>query len=1032
MRLTIKASVLLIAIGLSGAALGGKGKPPPQNTSPPTISGTPQAGQVLSANPGAWSGGQITYAYQWLRCTSSGDGCVNIAGATVQTYLLTSSDVGSTVRVDVTATNSSGSTTARSAPTAVVTAAPVAPSNTAPPTISGTAQVGQDLTADPGTWTGTQPINFAYQWRRCDSGGAGCSDIAGAVARTYTLVAADAGATIRATVTATNAGGSSTAASAATAAVAPAPASPPTNTSPPTISGTPQQGQTLTASPGTWTGTQPISYAYEWRRCAPSYSAVIAGDSPVAYWRVGETSGTTAVDASSNGNNGTYGGGYTLGQAGALAGDSDAAVRLVGSSNGQIVVPDAASLSYGDTVTYELWVRLASLPASTAVSNLITKSTNTLVLRILPSGAVLMRKSGGADIASSTTNLSVDGRYHHLVATKNGADVHIYIDGADVTGTVSNQTLSNNTSQLAIGHNPTATTTDSFDGYVDEVAVYNRALGAAQVQQHYAAASSQGCSPIPGATASTYTVAAADVGSTLQVAVTASNSAGQGTAVSAPTATVTAATGSAPANTSPPTVSGSAQSGQTLTASAGTWSGTQPISYAYQWQRCDVSGGSCAGIAGATGATYVVASGDIGSTLRVAVTASNGFGQSTAASGPTPTVVAAGSFGFVDQPFTGVGDGSPSGSKPESKLWWNDGSWWADMWSTPASSFHIFRLDLATQHWSDTGVRIDDRPGTRADALWDGTHLYVASHVFSTCGCSTSSFGHPSRLYRYSYNAAQKTYSLDTGFPVAINDTSTETLVIDKDSTGKLWATWTQDSQVYVNRTIGSDAAWGTPLVLPVTGATGLNTDDISSLVAFGGNKIGVMWSDQPVSAMYFAVHVDGDPDTTWGASRNAVPGPNYADDHINLKSLQADGSGRVFAAVKTSLNDVPSPNPNAPLILLLVRDPATGDWSNYVFGRVGDDHTRPIVMLDQQNNVIHMFATAGTFGGTIYEKTSPLNAISFATGLGTPLVRDGASANMNNATSTKQNVNSTTGLVVLATNATTGYYWHNYEALGP
>jgi hypothetical protein len=117
---------------------------------------------------------------------------------------------------------------------------------------------------------------------------------------------------------------------------------------------------------------------------------------------------------------------------------------------------------------------------------------------------------------------------------------------------------------------------------------------------------------------------------------------------------------------------------------------------------------------------------------------------------------------------------------------------------------------------------------------------------------------------------------------------------------------------------------------------------------------------------------------------------------------------------------------------MLLVRDPATGDWSNYVYSTVGDQQTRPIVLLDEQNNVIHMFATATDEGGTIYEKTSPLNSISFAPGRGTRSVQDGASAGMNNATSTKQNLNSTTGLVVLATNSATGYYWHNYEPLGP
>jgi hypothetical protein len=92
--------------------------------------------------------------------------------------------------------------------------APTPPSNSSPPTISGTAQSGQTLTADPGSWDGTQPLSYAYQWRRCDSAGASCTDISGATAKTYSLGAGDVGSTIRVTVTASNSAGSSSAGSA--------------------------------------------------------------------------------------------------------------------------------------------------------------------------------------------------------------------------------------------------------------------------------------------------------------------------------------------------------------------------------------------------------------------------------------------------------------------------------------------------------------------------------------------------------------------------------------------------------------------------------------------------------------------------------------------------------------------------------------------------------------------------------------------------------------------------------------------------
>ena len=101
---------------------------PPVNTSPPIISGTPQDGQTLSASTGSWSGTQpITYGYQWQRCDSGGANCVAIAGATGPTYLATSADVGRTLRVVVTATNSAGSAGATSAATTVVQATSTQP-----------------------------------------------------------------------------------------------------------------------------------------------------------------------------------------------------------------------------------------------------------------------------------------------------------------------------------------------------------------------------------------------------------------------------------------------------------------------------------------------------------------------------------------------------------------------------------------------------------------------------------------------------------------------------------------------------------------------------------------------------------------------------------------------------------------------------------------------------------------------------------------------------------------------------------------
>src|SRR5439155_17357350 len=151
------------------------GQSPPTNTGLPTISGTPQVGQTLSASQGTWSGPVSGYATQWSRCDSAGANCGSISGATGSTYAPVVADVGATLRVSVTASNRRGSTTATSDRTAAVQTAvapsAVAPTNSATPTVSGTAQQGKTLSAAPGTWNGTQPLAYGYQWNRCDSSG---------------------------------------------------------------------------------------------------------------------------------------------------------------------------------------------------------------------------------------------------------------------------------------------------------------------------------------------------------------------------------------------------------------------------------------------------------------------------------------------------------------------------------------------------------------------------------------------------------------------------------------------------------------------------------------------------------------------------------------------------------------------------------------------------------------------------------------------------------------------------------------------
>jgi hypothetical protein len=96
----------------------------------------------------------------------------------------------------------------------------------------------------------------------------------------------------------------------------------------------------------------------------------------------------------------------------------------------------------------------------------------------------------------------------------------------------------------------------------------------------------------------------------------------------------------APSNTAAPSVSGTAQEGQTLTASTGTWNSSSSTTYAYQWQRCNSTGAACSDISGANNQTYTVSSADVGNRVRVVVTARNSDGSSSAQSATTNVVTA--------------------------------------------------------------------------------------------------------------------------------------------------------------------------------------------------------------------------------------------------------------------------------------------------------------------------------------------------------------------------------------------------------
>ena len=272
------------------------------NTAPtgaPTISGTPQVGETLTADTSAINDedglDDVSYSYQWIR--SDGNNDTDIPDATDTTYTLTVDDVGKTIQVRVTFTDDANNQESRTSEATVAVAA--AEPNSEPtglPAVNGTPQVGQTLTADTSAIDdpdGLENVSYRYQWISSktvidDVTGTSnilTSDVPGATNSTYTLAPADEGFTFQVKVSFTDdADYVESLTSEATVAVAPPPNTEPTGL--PAVTGTPQVGETLaadTSSIDDADGLANVSYSYQWIRNDGNSDSDIPGATDTTY-----------------------------------------------------------------------------------------------------------------------------------------------------------------------------------------------------------------------------------------------------------------------------------------------------------------------------------------------------------------------------------------------------------------------------------------------------------------------------------------------------------------------------------------------------------------------------------------------------------------------------------------------------------------------------------------------------------------------------------------------------------------------------
>ena len=619
-------------------------------TGTPAISGTAEVGKTLTADTSDIADADglsgATFTYQWIANDGSAD--TDIQDATDSTYTLAAADEGRTVKVNVSFTDDAGNEeTLTSSATAAVDAAPNTPA-TGAPAISGTTQVGETLTADTSGIAdadGLTKVSYSYQWVVND--GTADTDITDAADSSYTLVAADEGKTIKVRVSFTDdAANEETLTSTATEAVSFAVQQQIANspaTGAPTISGTAQVGEALTTDTSGIAdndGLNNVSYSYQWIRNDGSSDADISG----------ATSGT-----------------YTL-----MDVDEGKTIRV------KVTFTDAAGNE--ETLTSVATATVETAPNSPAtgaptisgtdqVGETLTADTTGIADADGLSGATFSYQWVASDRSSDTDIADATDSTYTLVAADEGKTIKVRVSFTDDAGT--DETLTSTETeavsfavQQQVANNPaTGTPTISGTAQVGETLTANT-TGIADddgldnnVSYSYQWVANDGNvdTDIMDATDSAYTLVAPDEGKAIKVKVSFTDDAGNGeTLTSTATSSVAARTNTAA--TGAPTISGTAQVGEILSADTsgiGDADGLTNGSYSYQWIRND--GSSDTDITDAADSSYTLVAADEGKTIKVRVSfTDDAANEETLTSTATEAVSFAVQQQIANSPATGA------------------------------------------------------------------------------------------------------------------------------------------------------------------------------------------------------------------------------------------------------------------------------------------------------------------------------------------------------------------------------------------
>ena len=690
---------------------------PPDNapaTGAPVITGTAQVGETLTANTSGVADADgledVSFTYRWL----SDD--AEIAGVTSSTYTLVVADENKTIKVKVTFIDDAGNDESlTSEATEAVAAAPTPNSPaTGAPTIGGTAQVGETLTADTSGIAdadGLDDVSFAYQWLADDA------DISGATNATYTLADTDEGKAIKVRVSFTDDEGNEEAlTSEATYAVSAAPAPNTSATGAPTITGTAQVGETLTADTSGIAdadGLDDVSFAYQW----------LADDSEIA----GATGST-----------------YTLADA-----DKGKAIKV------EVSFTDDAGND--ETLTSGATDAVAAAPTPNSPATGAPAITGTAQV-----GETLTADTSGIADADGLGNVQYEHQWladdteiagatsltYTLVAEDEGKAIKVEVSFTDDAG--NDETLTSaptDTVEAAPQPNNPATGAPTINGtaQVGEALTADTSgiadtdgLSNVQYEHQWLADDTE----IAGATGSTYTLVDVDEGKAVNVRVRFTDDAGNNeTLTSAATDAVAAAPQPNNPATGAPTISGTAQVGEPLTADTSGVAdadGLGNVQYEHQWLADDTE------IAGATSLTYTLADGDEGKAVKVRVTFTDDEGNDESlTSGATAAVAAAEPAEPPAKP-TGL---SATATHDSVTLTWNDPQ------DDSITGYVILRRVRENDEGGEFSVLVADT-GTAAITYTDATVAASTTYTYRIKAINGAGPGERSRWYHIDTPAA--------------------------------------------------------------------------------------------------------------------------------------------------------------------------------------------------------------------------------------------------------------------------------------